>query len=67
MTGTQADRIRCRLELTQAQVGELFGGYDHTWANRFVNDKRDVPRMAAILLRLLDRGKVTIADIEAAR
>ena len=63
------DELRANLivlGLTQRQLAALLGRGRRT-VEHWVAGSRGIPPEAAILIRLLASGKLTIADIEAAR
>lgn len=66
MTPTQFRSALGRLDLSQVGAAHLFGADGRT-ARRWAAGDRAVPEPIAILLRLLIAGKITAADIEAAR
>ena len=65
MTANQFRTALNRLDLTQVGAARLLGADDRT-ARRWALDERPVPPAAAILLRLLLAGKISVKDIEAA-
>lgn len=66
MTPNQFRAALDRLDLSQAGAASLVGADPRT-GRRWALGERTVPECVAILLRLLMAGKITIADIEAAR
>ena len=65
MTANQFRSALARLELSQLGAARLLGADGRT-ARRWALDERPVPATAAILLRLLLAGKISVKDIEAA-
>ena len=66
MTPTQFRAALDRLSLSQGQAAKLLGADPRT-TRRWALGERSIPPTVAILLRLLVKGKVTAADVEAAR
>lgn len=64
MTANQYRAALAKLELSQVGAARLFG-VNAVTSRRWAKD--GVTGTAAILLRLLVRGKITVADVEAAR
>lgn len=64
MTANQYRAALKKLELSQVGAARLFGVNDVT-SRRWAKD--GVSGTVAILLRLMTAGKVSIADVEAAR
>lgn len=65
MTANQYRAALAKLGLSQREAGRLLE-VDERTSRRWALDERAIPQMAAILLRLLVAGKVTVKDIEAA-
>ena len=63
MTANQYRSALSRLGLTQVGAARLFGVNDVT-SRRWAKD--GVRGTASVLLRLLVKGKITVADVEAA-
>lgn len=64
MTANQVRSILSRLDLTQVGAARIIGVGDATmrrWVSKGANGT------AELVLRLLDQGKITVRDIEAAR
>jgi DNA-binding transcriptional regulator YiaG len=64
-----ADEIRLalmRLDMTQGALAALVG-VDPRTVRAWIAGARPMPLAAAIVLRLLARGRIGVADIEAAR
>jgi hypothetical protein len=66
MTSNQYRKAIEQLGLSQERAG-LFFGYSARQSQRWAMGEASVPNAVAILLRLLLQGKITMADIEAAR
>lgn len=64
MTANQFRAALDRLELSQLGAARLFGTGERT-PRRWASGDAAIPESAAILLRLMMAGKVTIEDIEA--
>lgn len=65
MTANQFRSALDRLNLTQVGAASLFKADGRT-ARRWALGERTVPECVAIVLRLMLKGKLTIADIKAA-
>lgn len=65
MTANQFRHAIDRLGLSQVGAARLVGADPRT-GRRWALDERPVPECVAILLRLLLKGKITIADVESA-
>lgn len=65
MTPKQFRAALDRLDLSQVGAARLFKADGRT-ARRWASGERSIPEAVAILLRLMLRGKITAADIEAA-
>lgn len=65
MTANQFRSALGRLELSQLGAARLLGVGERT-PRRWASGDADVPSPVAILLRLMLKGKVTVADVEAA-
>jgi DNA-binding transcriptional regulator YiaG len=65
MTPDELSRTLMRLDLTQTRLAALLG-HDPRTVRSWVAGRYPVPKSAAIVLRLLARGLITIAQIEAA-
>ena len=65
MTANQYRAALAKLGLSQREAGRLLE-VDERTSRRWALDERPIPQMAAILLRLLAAGKITVKDIEAA-
>jgi DNA-binding transcriptional regulator YiaG len=66
MTPNQYRKAIEQLGLSQVRAARLLG-VDPRTSRRWALEERSIPKHAAILLRLLLAGKITMADIEAAR
>ena len=66
MTANQFRTLIGRLGLSQARAAALVGADPRT-GRRWALGERTVPECVAILLRLLDAGKITEDDIAAVR
>lgn len=65
MWGKELSEIIINHGLTQSSCGLLVGEYPYV-INRWVHNQRSIPKTAAILFRLLAKGRITIRDIENA-
>jgi DNA-binding transcriptional regulator YiaG len=65
MTPDELRRILMALDMTQQRAARLLGR-DQRTVRHWVAGDRAVPPEAAIVLRLLARGQITVAEIEAA-
>lgn len=65
MTANQFRSAIDRIGLSQVGAARLVGADPRT-GRRWALDERPVPECVAILLRLLVKGKITIADVEQA-
>jgi DNA-binding transcriptional regulator YiaG len=65
MTPDELRRALMQLDLTQGALATLLG-YNPRTVRAWISDSFPMPLAAAIVLRLLARGKLTITDIEAA-
>lgn len=66
MTPTEYRDHIARLGLSQVRAGRLLGR-DARTSRRWALGQSNIPPEAAIILRLLVAGKLTIAQVEAAR
>lgn len=66
MTPKQFQAAIDRLSLSQQGAARLFGTDPRT-ARKWVAGENRIPECVAILLRLMLAGKITVADVEAAR
>lgn len=66
MTAKQFRTALDRLKLSQLGAARLIGADPRT-ARRWALGERDIPQCVAILLRLLLAGKISVADVDAAR
>ena len=57
-------RIRKKLNLTQAEAAELFGGGVRAFY-KYESTTNNPPRSLDILLRLLDSGQLTLDDVKS--
>lgn len=67
MTPAQFRAALDRLGLSQVGAAKLFGYSDGRVVRRYISGERAVPAPLAILLRLMIAGKISAADVEAAR
>lgn len=65
MTATQFRAAIARLDLSQVGAARLVGADPRT-GRRWALGERPVPECVAILLRLMVKEKITIADVEGA-
>lgn len=63
MTAEQFKAAIAALDLSQVGAARLFGVNDRT-ARRWASGKADVPKMVALLLRLMVRHHVSVASAE---
>ena len=62
MTATEYSTILARLDLSQVAAARLLGIGDRT-SRRYAAGDAEIPEPTAILLRLLARGVVSVADV----
>ena len=67
MTPAQFRAALDRLGLSQVGAAKLFGYSDGRVVRRYISGERAEPAPLAILLRLMIAGKISAADVEAAR
>ena len=65
VTGKELKRALERLEVSQLGAGRLLG-VDGRTVRAWIADSTRIPGSVAIVVRLALRGKVSLADIEAA-
>ena len=66
VTGKELKRALEGLEVSQLGAGRLLG-VDGRTVRAWVADAARIPESVAILVRLIVAGKITVADIEAAK
>ena len=62
MTAAEYSTILARLDLSQVAAARLLGIGDRT-SRRYAAGDAEIPEPTAILLRLLARGVVSVADV----
>jgi plasmid maintenance system antidote protein VapI len=65
MSPDELSRILMALDMTQQRCAKLLGRDDRT-VRYWIAGDRGISPEAAIILRLLARGRITVAEIEAA-
>lgn len=66
MTQAQFRAVLKRLGLSQVAAAKLFGGDERTFRRYALGEAR-IPAALAILLRLMESGKIDANDIESIR
>jgi len=66
MTHTQYRALLAKLDLSQVAAANLVGADPRT-GRRWALGERPIPACVAILLRLIAKGTITVADVEKAK